>query len=312
MTLLNSKGFFGDANDVSIITKETAKADPVLDWKVNKAFSYHQYKGQFYAQEGKYHLVRSDNPAIVLGYQVADQYEILQNHDMVDWLTPYLDRDYLSIVGYGYFKNGADVFVQCANDFHQQVNGDDITHYFLIRNFHGGGSIEINFCTQRAICKNTLHMASKQGNKIKIPHNQEMFDNLEMVHKRIDLAKEHFDTEIEVYNQLASIKMDKKGMLDTLCEQFSKELKYRQKKAEAKGEVFLPQDYPLIKASLNNWDRLEDIQHLPDNAWKAWNAFNYNLNHGWGSIDPMVATKRMWNGSYYTKSEEFRELALKA
>lgn len=312
MTLLNHNGFFGDANNTSIITKETAKADPILDWEVHKAFSYYQYKGNFYEQEGKYSLVRSDDPSVVLGYQVGEDYDILQNHELVDWVEPYLDRNYLEIVGYGYFQHGRDVFLQCRNSFVSKIDGDDIEHYFLIFNPHGHGSLQINFCTQRAICQNTLHIAKSQGNKIKIRHNQSMRDNLEMVHHRIDLAKEHFDQELEIYNHMTKIKMDKKGMLDTLTEQFSKELKDRQKKADAKGSVYLPQDYPLIKASLNNWDNLEDIQHLPDTAWKAWQAVNYNLNHGWGSIDDLDAKRRLWTGTYYEKSDQFKELALKA
>lgn len=311
MTLKNHNGFWGDANNVSVITSETAKADPVLDWKVERAFSFHEYKGIKYAQDGKYHLVRTDNPSITLGAQVGQNYDILQNEEMIDWLSPYIDRDYLSIAGYGYFQYGRTVFIQCNNDFYKSVDGDNVGHYFLLRNYHGGGCFEINFCTIRAICQNTLSMASKQGNKIKIRHGQNMRDDLNTVKHRIDLAKENFESEIEVYNQMTRKKFTKNDLYDTLCEQFSKEIKMREEKAKKKDEMYFPEDLPIIKHALNNWDNLPDIQHLEDNAWKAWNAFNYNLNHGWGKMNPQDALRRMWDGTYMEKNDEFKQLVLR-
>lgn len=311
MTLLNHKGFWGDANNVSIITPETAKADPVLDWKVERAFSYHEYKGVKYEQPGKYHLVRTDNPSITLGAQVGENYDILQNDEMIDWLEPYLNRDYLSIAGYGYFNHGRTVFIQCNNDFKKSVDGDEVGHYFLLRNYHGGGCFEINFCTIRAICQNTLSMASNQGDKIKIRHSSNMRDDMQTVHHRINLAKENFESEVEIYNQMSRKPMSKVDFYNTLVDTYADSLKSRIEKAEAKGKMYYPEDLPIIKQSLANWDNLPDLQHLEDNAWKGWNAFNYNLNHGWGKINPMDTLRQLYDGVGMKKNNTFKQLALR-
>lgn len=311
MTLKNHNGFFGDANNTSVITLETAKADPVLDWTVEKSPVYVKDGENFRRMDDTYLLKRSDNGHILSTTTVKHNYEILQNQEALNWFNPYLERDYLELVGYGYFNSGKTIFVQAFNKFKGEVAGDEIESYFLLKNHHTGGSVQLNFCTQRAICKNTLDIASKQGNKVKVRHNHMMFDNLEAIHARINLAKEAFDFNIETYNDLARKSMDKAGMLDILTNQFADELKKREKKAIDKGTVALPQDYPVIKAALNAWDNDATIQHLEDTAWKAYNAFNGVINHGYGTINPEKAFERTVNGGYINKIVDFKRLALK-
>lgn len=278
---------------------------PSFNWKVVGADSFHRYKGNLYAQPGKQHLVRSDSPDIVLGTQVGVGYEILQNKEMLDWLQPYIDRGYLSITGFGYFNYGQKIFIQSHNKFVKKVDGDDVAHYFLTLNHHGGGSFQVNFCTQRVVCRNTLDIASHQGNKIAIRHGYTMRDDMEMIHTRLNLAEEHFNDEVEVYRELSRKPMTREGFYDILCEEFSKELKNRNPDAQ-------PSDYPIIQASLNNWDSLEDVQHLDNTAWKAFNSFNYNLNHGYNGVSKENAVSRIWNtGTYMSKIVQFKRLALK-
>lgn len=311
LALENHSGFFGDANNLDKITEETVRTDKAFNWSVERAEVYSRYKGNFYPVPGKSNLVRSDDPTITLGTQVSDSYNILQNVEMLDWLAPYLQRDYLSLKGYGYFGSGQKVFMQAYNNFSSKVAGDEVVNYFLITNSHGGGAIQLNFCTERVICKNTLNMAMAQGNNIRIRHQSSMVDDLESVKHRIDLAKNNFDSEIEVYNELARKPMNKDQFFDTLCSQFSSELKKREERARKKDTFSHAEDYPIIKHSMSNWDMLPDLQHLEDTAWKGFQAFNYNLNHGHGNMESKACRNRLWGtGSYIKKMNEFKKLAL--
>lgn len=308
MTLKDHQGYFGDANNVSVITSETAKADPVLDWEVEKSPVYTKTSQGFTALDNTFVLTRGQQPLSTT--TVKQNYHIVQNNTMIDWFAPYLERNYLELAGYGYFKNGQTVFVQAFNRFEGEVDGDQVESYFLMRNHHTGGGLELNFCTYRAICKNTLDIASKEGTKIVLRHNQALPDKLDEVHHRIDLAKKTFDFNIETYQALAKKRVTKKEFFDLLCFQFSDELKAREKKAESKGTIALPSDYPIIKASLDAWDNGKDLEHLPANGWKAYNAFNGVVNHGYGSITPEKAFERTINAGYINKIVEFKKLAL--
>lgn len=312
MTLKNHKGFFGNANDVPLITLETAKADPVLDWKAVKTPVYTKTKDGMMPVDNLYLLQRSDNGELLSKRTVSNTYVPLQNEEALDWFSPYLERDYLELVGYGYFKGGQTIFIQAFNKFESEVNGDKIESYFLLKNHHSGLGLQLNFCTQRAICKNTLDIAASEGKQVSIRHNHLIHDRLEEIHQRIDLAKKSFEFNVETYKQLTKVEMSKKDMLDILTEQFASELKAREKKAEAKGTIALAQDYPIIKAALNAYDFDKTIQHLPNNAWKAYNAFNGVVNHGYGSISPEKGFERTVNGNYINKIVEFKRLALKA
>lgn len=311
LCLQNHSGFFGDANNVNEITEQSVREDKAFNWTVERAEVYSRFNGNFYPVPGKFNLVRSDNPSVSLGTQVSDSYQILQNTEMLDWLSPYLTRDYLSLKGYGYFGSGQKVFMQAYNKFSSKVAGDEIVNYFLISNAHGGGSIQLNFCTERVVCRNTLNMAMKQGNNIRIRHQSTMTDDLEAVKHRIDLAKNNFDSEIDIYNQLARKKMDKGQFFDVLCSQFASELKNREERARKKDTFAHPEDYPIIKHSMANWDMLPDLQHLEDTAWKGFQAFNFNLNHGHGAMESKACRNRLWGtGTYVKKMNEFKKLAL--
>lgn len=285
------------------IGTDQLKRDPVLNWEVHTAPSYYKYDGELYENKDKLTLVRSDDPSVVLGSQVGSSYNILQNSEMIDWLDTYLTRDYLKVTGYGYFGRGTRVFVQCFNDFASKVNNDDIRGYFLIQNAHGGGAIKLSFCTIRVICQNTLSMAAQLGTTIRIQHNANMRLDLQAVHHQLNLAKKVFEDENELFRALERKPMQRHEFQETLEKQFSKELSNRNDKD--------PATYPIIKASLDNWDSLPDLRNIDNTAWKGFNALNYNFNHGYGSVKEESAKVRLFDtGTYMSKINEFKKLAL--
>lgn len=311
LSLVNSTGFFGDAESHTKLDLETIKNDPIFNWEAVKAQSYYKVGDNFFEDTDKFKLVRSDNPTQVLGNQVAQHYEILQNADMVDWVSDYVTRGDMSLAGYGYFRHGATVFLQAFNDFEAEVNPNDkVVNFFLFTNYHGGGSVQISFCTQRVLCQNTLNIARKQGNKINLRHSQGLHERLETIKHRINLARQDFDDEMILYKNLANTGMTKKEFHKSLEQLFSKELKERAKRHEAKGKVSYSEDYPVINQALTNWDMLPDLQNVENTRWKGFNALNHCLNHGWGQKDPQDALRRMWEGNYADRNDSYKKQLL--
>lgn len=108
--------------------------------------------------ENRVAIVRSDNQ-FPLGV-VSEDYETVQNKDLLGLIRPMVDEGVLTIENMGHLNNGAKVFAQAKVNQEFRVIGEDYQTYITILNGHvGNTSVAIGPSAVRVICGNTFSMA---------------------------------------------------------------------------------------------------------------------------------------------------------
>lgn len=130
-----------------------------LDWNVEqRPVFFPDSQGNPVRFENRVAVVRSDNE-YPLGI-VSEDYETVQNSDLIALIQPLVDEQVLTVENMGYLNHGAKVFVQAKVNQEFQVVGEDYNTYLTILNGHvGNTSVAIGPVATRVICGNTFSMA---------------------------------------------------------------------------------------------------------------------------------------------------------
>jgi phage/plasmid-like protein (TIGR03299 family) len=108
--------------------------------------------------EGTVAVVRDDTGRC-LG-SVSENYETLQNSDLLKLVNPLVSEGLLTVENLGYLNHGAKVFAQARLAKEYQINGEDYQGYVTLLNGHTGNcSVAIGSTLTRVICGNTFATA---------------------------------------------------------------------------------------------------------------------------------------------------------
>lgn len=139
-----------------------------LNWEVEqRPVFFPDSQGNPVRFEDRVAIVRSDNE-YPLGI-VSEDYETVQNKDLLALIQPMVDEGLLQIENMGYLAHGAKVFAQAKVNQEFRVIGEDYKAYITILNGHvGNASVAIGPVATRIICGNTFSMAySNIGEKFR-------------------------------------------------------------------------------------------------------------------------------------------------
>lgn len=130
-----------------------------LDWEVEqRPLFYPDSQGNPVRFENRVAIVRSDNQ-YPLGV-VSEDYETVQNKDLLALIRPMVDEGVLTIENMGHLNHGAKVFAQARINQEFRVIGEDYkTHITLLNGHVGNTSVAIGPSAVRVICGNTFSMA---------------------------------------------------------------------------------------------------------------------------------------------------------
>jgi phage/plasmid-like protein (TIGR03299 family) len=130
-----------------------------LNWSViHKPLYFTGEDGSPVQWEGTVAVVREDTGRC-LG-SVSENYETLQNSDLLRLVNPLVSEGLLTVENVGYLKHGAKVFAQARLAKEYQINGEDYQGFVTLLNGHTGNcSVAIGSTLTRVICGNTFATA---------------------------------------------------------------------------------------------------------------------------------------------------------
>jgi len=139
-----------------------------LNWEVEqRPVFFPDSQGNPVRFEDRVAIVRSDNE-FPLGI-VSEDYETVQNKDLLGLIQPLVEEGLLTIENMGYLAHGAKVFAQAKINQEFRVIGEDYSAFITLLNGHvGNASVAIGPVATRVICGNTFSMAySNIGEKFR-------------------------------------------------------------------------------------------------------------------------------------------------
>ena len=130
-----------------------------LNWTVSKRpLFFQRANGTLGEWDTKVAIVRDDTE-VCLG-TVSQNYESVQNTDLLKLIDPMVQEGVLTVENMGYIAHGAKVFAQAKIAQEFRVLGEDYNAYITLLNGHvGNSSVAIGPSAHRVICGNTFTMA---------------------------------------------------------------------------------------------------------------------------------------------------------
>jgi len=223
-------------------------------------------------------VVRTDKDN-VLGI-VGPQYTPLQNIKAIEWFQPFLDSGSCELETAGSLCGGTKVWVMAKlkGINSEVVKGDDIAKYLMLSNSHDGTmSVRVTLTPIRTVCWNTLSLALKHGESIRIRHTSQLTYNLEQVRQTINTFNATFESTIEQYKYLAN-----------------KSINQRDLRKYVKVVLGIDPEQPEYKLSTRLSNKIDaitqkmetgigiNIPHVKGTYWGAYNAVNEYLNYNFG------------------------------
>lgn len=179
-----------------------------LDWRVTQApLKTELLNGAQLPVESHVANVRSSDAA-VLGV-VGANYTVLQNDQVFEWFSPFLEAGQCRFEAAGALKGGARIWALARITGAQAEvrDGDQVDAFVLLSHAHDGSlAVRVGFTPIRVVCNNTLTMAhgSSASKLIRIRHRGDVVANLQTVRETMDLVRGEFSATIELYRRLAT------------------------------------------------------------------------------------------------------------
>jgi phage/plasmid-like protein (TIGR03299 family) len=224
----NSKGFnafvsFGEAAwhglgqimDNAISTKDALQKGG-LDFRVLKLPNVHILPtGTEIISADSFFTLRDDVNA-VLGSRLGKDYNVLQNEEALNLADEILQSGTATIETAGAIDDGKKVFI-CLKISKDIVVGssDRVKQYLLICNSHDGTmSITAKFTNVRVVCNNTLQMALRDGQGVKVRHTLNASTRLAEAVRIMGLIATNTEVNAEAYGRMAEAVISKEQMFD--------------------------------------------------------------------------------------------------
>lgn len=224
----NSKGFnafvsfgekawhgLGEVMRDAISTEDALKRGG-LDFNVLKLPNIHMLPtGEELISQDSFFTLRDDVNK-VLGSRLGKDYNVMQNREALNLADEILQSGTATIETAGAIDEGKKVFI-CLKVNKDIVVGstDKVEQYLLICNSHDGTmSITAKFTNVRVVCNNTLQMALKQGNGVKVRHTINANQRLQEAVRLMGMIQNNTGMNEDAYNKMAETIISKEQMFN--------------------------------------------------------------------------------------------------
>jgi len=263
------------------VTIENLLTKTHLDWQVNKVPLYTEVGDSKILVPDYYGTLREDTNE-VLGI-VKSRYEVLQNSQLVDAVTPFMEIEDLCLESGGYFSDnknnraGHKVYIQFKLPNYITVNGDPTETMLFISNSHDGTSgVFIGLTCVRTVCRNTFQMNLNSAS-IRIRHTATMNDKVIQAYKTLNIANQLTTQLNDIFNQMSSVSVNTKQINEVLTLVATPEYKQKGKENEEQSTRINN-----IVADMSEWVEKEfnSSPALNGNMYGLWNGITAYYNHG--------------------------------
>ena len=181
----------------------TFSTNDQLNWGVTSAaLTATLDDGQQVEVFGKVAQVRDDNGAI-LGI-TSQTYEIYQNNDLRNLITPMVDEGLLEITNIGYLGKGEKVFIQAQMAEEYQIVGEAHQARITLLNAHdGSAALAAGVTDHRVICSNTFAMAMSDLDK-RLRHTSDIHTRALEITQVINFVNENMKRFSDAAEKLSS------------------------------------------------------------------------------------------------------------
>lgn len=238
---------------------------------------------------------------------VGPNWQPLQNIKAFEWFQPWLDAGLAEFETAGSLFDGQRVWVlaKLNLDNVDVAKGDTIFPFMLLSNTHGIGAVKAGWNPIRAVCSNTLAMATAKGvgKMLRVRHTSKLETNLDLMRDTMNLLKQDFEATAAQYKHLAS-----KGFNAADVKKYVKTLV---------GVEETP-DNELPTRTVNRMEGImklifagkgQDNPAIANTWWAAYNGYNEYLNYVEGrSQDNRM--DNLWFGQGINKNSDALQLAL--
>lgn len=184
-----------------------------LDWTVSKQQLFIQQGQTHVAVQDRYAVMRppqgNEKNDVVLGV-VGKEYTPLQNSEAFAFFDHIVGKGAAIYHTAGVLGQGERVWMLAKLPGTIQVIGDDITDkYLLLANSHDGSSaVQVKFTPIRVVCNNTLTLALRQGDSIRIPHTKDVRIMLQRAEQTLGIINRCYNDVSEVFKAMAKHKLN--------------------------------------------------------------------------------------------------------
>jgi hypothetical protein len=157
----------------------------------------------------------------------------------------------------------------------------------------------------RVVCANTLDLALRTGTKVSIKHNSQVETNLELMRAEINFAKQSFEMQISLYNNLVEKQVNVSSARKMLEKLFEQDL------VSKEGENISVDELRATKLILNNFQSTPDLQtpQIRGTGWSFYNAVTqYYSYQRKGTDDSRLGN--LWGGKVQAEYNKVKQLIL--
>ena len=145
----------------------------------------------------------------------SPSYEIFQNNDLKNLISPMVDEGLLEITNIGFLGKGEKVFIQAEMAQEFQIVGESHKARITLLNAHdGSAALAAGVTDHRVICSNTFAMAMSDLDK-RLRHTSDIHTRALEITQVIDFVNENMKRFSDAAESLATTKCDDE-LLDVL------------------------------------------------------------------------------------------------
>jgi len=250
-------------------------------------------------------IVRGDTND-VLG-TVGARYQIVQNAELIDILSPVVDADTGLLHTMGNLWNGKVVWflVQLGEETDVTGHGDVAGHYLLFSTTHdGSGKIRVKFTSTRVVCQNTLSIAlAGTGNEVALRHTTNVHDRLSQATTMIGLAHRYQRQLDAAMKSLVAKPMTASETYGFINEVLDDVFQSSQEgKTRTRARNILDKVYSLVEEGMG-----ADLPGVRGTAWGAVNAISEYVDHHKGYHNHDTA---LWNIAFNGEGTKIKQRAM--
>ncbi|MBF0407760.1 MAG: DUF932 domain-containing protein [Candidatus Riflebacteria bacterium] len=173
-----------------------------LNWEVEKKPLFVRFGNdeEFFRKVNRVAIMpgnRMETPKCPVFGVVGEDYGIVQNSEAFSFFDPLIKETGIQYETAGALGEGERIWILARMPESFKVGkSDEIMKYLLLMNSHTGlSTVQIKLTPVRVVCQNTLNLALKEGETIRISHTPD-------VKKRLDEAREIMHKIIAKYGQI--------------------------------------------------------------------------------------------------------------
>jgi phage/plasmid-like protein (TIGR03299 family) len=260
--------------------------------------------GQEIISEDSFFTLREDVNK-VLGSRLGRDYQVMQNAEALNIADEILQSGTATIETAGAIDEGRRVFICLKLTKEITVGSDDkIKQYLLICNSHDGSlAITAKFTNIRVVCNNTLSMALREGQGVKVRHTLNANSRLSEALKIMNMIKTNEDVNAEAYGRMAEQVISKEEMFNYFGNIFMNHAEIKEIQQGKKADQVLSTRKSNILADVLNFANIGTGQTMAmkggnHTIWSAYNAVTgYVTRKKYSDIDDRAKSMLFGTGN---------------